>query len=104
MLKRSIRSAENRKVRARPRQVSARSVELIALLVLIALATVVYMVAGSTGFSVITSAGGGLFATWRAGEARSAQRYTAQDVAHEEAARPPRASGRTSGGPAPHSP
>ncbi len=88
---------------------SARSVELIGLLVLIALATVVYVAAGSTGFSVITSAGGGLFATWRAGEAPSGQRYTAQDAAHEEAARPLRAPGRTAlgrtnSGPTPDSP
>lgn len=89
MLKRSIRSAENRKVRARPRQVSARSVELIALLVLIALATVVYMVAGSTGFSVITSAGGGLFATWRAGEARSGSSSRSRSSAASEEHRRP---------------
>ncbi|GAA1550393.1 hypothetical protein ACYTFC_31115 [Streptomyces globosus] len=41
-------------------------VELVGLLMLLAVATVVYAVTGPAGFSSIVSAGGGLFATWRA--------------------------------------
>ncbi|MEJ8646165.1 hypothetical protein WKI68_42900 [Streptomyces sp. MS1.HAVA.3] len=40
--------------------------ELVALLALVAGATLVYILTGPTGFSAIIGAGGGLFATWRA--------------------------------------
>lgn len=43
-----------------------RVVDLLALLALLGVAAGVYMAAGPTGFSVVVSAGGGLFATWRA--------------------------------------
>ncbi|MGW6949508.1 hypothetical protein [Streptomyces xanthophaeus] len=41
-------------------------IELVAMLTLVAVATLVYVVTGPAGFSSIISAGGGLFATWRA--------------------------------------
>ncbi|MHA7961895.1 hypothetical protein ACX9I7_29555 [Streptomyces sp. L500] len=39
--------------------------DLVALVVLIALAAVVFTVAGPTMFTAVTSVGLGLFATWR---------------------------------------
>jgi hypothetical protein len=42
-----------------------RILDLVALLVLIALAAVVFTVAGPAAFTAVTSVGVGLFATWR---------------------------------------
>ncbi|WP_143203519.1 hypothetical protein [Streptomyces sp. CB01580] len=42
-----------------------RVLDLIALLILIALAALVFVVAGPAAFTAVTSVGVGLFATWR---------------------------------------
>ncbi|WP_030055400.1 MULTISPECIES: hypothetical protein [Streptomyces] len=43
-----------------------RTLDLIALVTLLVIATGVYLTAGSGGFSVITGAGVGLYGLWRA--------------------------------------
>ncbi|MFD8703733.1 hypothetical protein ACFV1W_14075 [Kitasatospora sp. NPDC059648] len=43
-----------------------RTLDLIALVTLLAIATGVYLAAGSGGFEVITGAGVGLYGLWRA--------------------------------------
>lgn len=47
-----------------------RVLDLVALLVLIGLAAVVFTIAGSTAFTAVTSVGVGLFATWRTRSSR----------------------------------
>lgn len=43
-----------------------RILDLVALLLLVALAAAVFVLAGSGAFTIVTSAGLGLFAAWRA--------------------------------------
>ncbi|MFF0065449.1 hypothetical protein ACFYRC_28580 [Streptomyces sp. NPDC005279] len=47
-----------------------RILDLVALLVLIALAAVVFTVAGQAAFTAVIGAGVGLFATWRSSRPR----------------------------------
>ncbi|MFE0457873.1 hypothetical protein ACFW1A_01265 [Kitasatospora sp. NPDC058965] len=53
-----------------PTPTRERLLDLVALLLLIVLATVVFAVAGPTAFAAVNGAGVGLFATWRAARPR----------------------------------
>ncbi|MFE4971090.1 hypothetical protein ACFRAR_03115 [Kitasatospora sp. NPDC056651] len=48
-----------------PAPARLRTLDLIALVTLLVIATGVYLTAGSGGFSVITSVGAGLYGLWR---------------------------------------
>ncbi|WP_328583599.1 hypothetical protein [Streptomyces sp. NBC_00370] len=53
-----------------PRPLRERLLDLVALLVLITLATVVFKVAGPTAFTAVTGAGVGLFGVWHSSRSR----------------------------------
>ena len=54
--------------------IGERVLDLIARLLLIALSTVVFTVAGPAAFTAVTSVGLGLFATWRSNHSRPPRR------------------------------
>lgn len=53
---------------------SGHVLDLVALVVLIALAAIVFTVAGPAAFTAVTSVGMGLFATWRSTHQRPPDR------------------------------